>query len=154
MAHRASAPQELRASERVRAKQQRIEHVRLGDADGCASGCTETPMDRCPTMRRCHILKLAMATKFSQFMKELRREAADEGPEAVAELRYFRERFRLARRFAQARRKRRWTQKKLAEKTGIDQGEISHLETGDANPTYRTMYAVAAALGAKIDLVG
>lgn len=96
---------------------------------------------------------LRMATKFTDFMRELRREAEAEGPEAVAELRYFRERFRLARRFAQARRKRGWTQKKLAEKTGIDQSEISNLESGQANPTYKTMYAVASALGGKIDLV-
>lgn len=94
-----------------------------------------------------------MGTKFSEFMRELRRDAKEEGPEAVAELRYFRERFRLARRFSEARRKRGWTQKKLAEKTGIDQSEISNLESGQANPTYKTMYAVAAALGAKLDLV-
>src|SRR5438034_4529632 len=100
------------------------------------------------------MLGRTMATKFSYFMSELKREADAEGPEAVAELRYFRERFRLARRFAEARRRRGWTQKKLAQKTGIDQSEISNLESGQANPTYKTMYAVAAALGAKIDLVG
>ena len=94
-----------------------------------------------------------MATKFSYFMSELKREADAEGPEAVAELRYFRERFRLARRFAKARRKRGWTQKKLADRTGINQSEISTLESGQANPTYRTLQTLAAALGGKIDLV-
>jgi len=46
-----------------------------------------------------------MATKFSTFFKELKKEAEPEGPEAVAELRYFRESFGW-RRFAEARRKR------------------------------------------------
>jgi ribosome-binding protein aMBF1 (putative translation factor) len=94
-----------------------------------------------------------MATKFSTFFKELKKEAEAEGPAAVAELRYFRERFRLARRFAEARRKRGWTQKKLAQKTGLNQSEISTLESGQANPTYRTLQTLATALGGKIDLV-
>jgi ribosome-binding protein aMBF1 (putative translation factor) len=94
-----------------------------------------------------------MATKFSEFMAELQEEAKAEGQEAVAELKYFRERFRLARRFAEARRKRGWTQKKLAEKTGLNQSEISTLESGQANPTYRTLQTLAAALGGKIELV-
>ncbi len=94
-----------------------------------------------------------MATKFTEFMRELRRDAKTEGPEAVAELRYFRERFRLARRFSEARRKRGWTQKRLAEKTGVDQSEISNIESGQANPTYKTLQTVASALGGKIELV-
>lgn len=94
-----------------------------------------------------------MATKFSTFFKELKKEAEAEGPGAVAELRYFRERFRLARRFAEARRKRGWTQKKLAQKTGLNQSEISTLESGQANPTYKTLQTLATALGGKIDLV-
>lgn len=94
-----------------------------------------------------------MATKFTAFMKELKKEAEAEGPEALAELRYFRERFRLARRFAEARRDRGWTQKRLAEKTGLNQSEISALESGQANPTYRTLQTLATALGGKIELV-
>jgi ribosome-binding protein aMBF1 (putative translation factor) len=94
-----------------------------------------------------------MATRFKDFMAEVEREARAEGPEAVAELKYFRERFRLARRFAEARRKRGWTQKKLAQKTGLNQSEISNLESGQANPTYKTLQTLAAALGGKIDLV-
>src|SRR5450432_2087701 len=94
-----------------------------------------------------------MGTKFAEFMREVEREAVAEGPAAVAELKYFRARFRLARRFIEARRRRGWTQKKLAQKTGINQSEISTLESGQANPTFRTLQLVAAALGAKIDLV-
>lgn len=96
---------------------------------------------------------IKMATTFSEFMRELKREAETEGPVAVAELRYFRERFRLARRFAEARRKRGLTQKRLSAKTGIHQSEISSLENGQANSTFRTLQVLAAALGGKIDLV-
>ncbi len=99
-----------------------------------------------------HIL-LRMATKFAEFMREVERDARAEGPDAEAELRYFRARFRLARRFAQARRKRGWTQKRLAEKTGINQSEISNIESGQANPTYKTLQTLALALGGKIALV-
>jgi ribosome-binding protein aMBF1 (putative translation factor) len=94
-----------------------------------------------------------MGTRFADFMGEVRREARAEGPEAVAELKYFRERFRLARRIAEARRKRGWTQKKLAQKTGINQSEISTLEGGHANPTYKTLHTIAAALGGTIEFL-
>ena len=99
-----------------------------------------------------HILA-AMSTSFTTFMKELEREAKEEGPEAAAELRYFRARFRLARRFAEARRKRGWTQKRLATKTGLNQSEISNIESGQANPTYKTLQTLASALGGKIDFI-
>jgi len=94
-----------------------------------------------------------MATRFTDLMAELEREARAEGPEAVAELKQLRERYRLARRFAEARRKRGWTQAKLAHKTGLNQSEISTFESGQANPTYRTLQTLAAALGGKIELV-
>lgn len=94
-----------------------------------------------------------MGTKFADFMTSLEREARAEGSEAVAELKYVRARYALARRFAEARRKRGWTQKKLAQKTGINQSEISMLESGQANSTYKTLQILASALGGKIDLV-
>ncbi len=91
-----------------------------------------------------------MATKFTDFMAELKREAKPKGPKRLLSCR---ERFRLAREFAEARRKRGRTQKELAEKTGPNQSEISTLESGQANPTYRTLQTLAAALGRKIELV-
>ena len=86
-------------------------------------------------------------------MQKVEREAKTEGPAAVAELRALRERFRLARRFAEPRPKRKWTRQKLAEKTGLDPSEISNIESGQANPTYRTLPRLSAALDGKIDLV-
>jgi ribosome-binding protein aMBF1 (putative translation factor) len=92
-------------------------------------------------------------TRFEDFMTELEREARSGGTAAVAELKYLKARYGLARRFAEARRKRGWTQRELARKTGIRQSEISLLERGQANSTYKTLQTLAAALGGKIDLV-
>ena len=44
------------------------------------------------------------------------------------------------------------TQKDLAERTGIAQGDISKLETGNANPSLRTLQRLAAGLGMKLKL--
>jgi transcriptional regulator with XRE-family HTH domain len=41
----------------------------------------------------------------------------------------------------------------LAQKTGLNQSEISTLESGQANPTYKTLQTLAAASGGKIELV-
>ena len=94
-----------------------------------------------------------MGTKFSEFMDDLEREAVKEGPEAVAELRLLHQRFALAQSFITARKIRGVTQKDLARRTGLNQSEISNLESGQANATYRTLQTVASALGARIELV-
>ena len=39
------------------------------------------------------------------------------------------------------------TQKELSERTGIAQGDISKLETGNANPSLRTLQRLANGLG-------
>lgn len=44
------------------------------------------------------------------------------------------------------------TQKELAEKTGIAQGDISKLENGSANPSIRTLQRLAAGMGMKLQL--
>ena len=44
------------------------------------------------------------------------------------------------------------TQKDLAERTGIAQGDISKLETGNANPSLRTLQRLAAGMGMKLKL--
>ena len=44
------------------------------------------------------------------------------------------------------------TQKELAEKTGIAQGDISKLENGTGNPSLRTLQRLAAGMGMKIRL--
>lgn len=45
------------------------------------------------------------------------------------------------------------TQAELAEKCGIDQGDISRIERGSVSPTSRTLQRIAEALGARVELV-
>ena len=49
-----------------------------------------------------------------------------------------------------ARKESGLTQKELAEKTGIAQSDISKLETGNANPSLKTLQRLAAGLGKKL----
>ena len=49
-----------------------------------------------------------------------------------------------------ARAARALTQKQLSELTGIDQGDISKIEKGVANPTIGTLERIAEALGGKL----
>ena len=42
------------------------------------------------------------------------------------------------------------TQKQLSEKTGIAQGDISKLESGNANPSVRTLQRLADGMGMKL----
>jgi XRE family transcriptional regulator, regulator of sulfur utilization len=94
-----------------------------------------------------------LATSYEEFLQELENEASDEGPEAVAELNAFRVRYQLARELMEARRQHAYTQQRLAEISGVDQGEISKIETGRANPTVATVTALAAALDSEIHVV-
>jgi ribosome-binding protein aMBF1 (putative translation factor) len=49
-----------------------------------------------------------------------------------------------------ARKRSGITQKQLAEKTGIAQADISKLESGNANPSLKTMRRLASGLGMKL----
>lgn len=44
------------------------------------------------------------------------------------------------------------TQKQLADRTGITQADISRLESGNANPSLRTLQRLAAGMGMRIKL--
>ena len=44
------------------------------------------------------------------------------------------------------------TQKELAERTGIAQGDISKLENGNANPSLRTLERLAAGMNMRLKL--
>lgn len=99
-----------------------------------------------------HTLDMARTT-FDDFMAEVEAEAQAEGPEAVAELEAFRLHFSLARQLAAQRRSQHLTQKQLAERSGIDQAEISRIERGQANPTTATLGALTGALGLDVRLV-
>ena len=45
------------------------------------------------------------------------------------------------------------TQAELAERCGIDQGDVSRIERGSVNPTARTLQRLADALDAKLQFV-
>lgn len=51
------------------------------------------------------------------------------------------------------RERRGLTQAELAERTGIDQADISRIERGSANPTERTLSRIGEALGAELRFV-
>ena len=49
-----------------------------------------------------------------------------------------------------ARRTSGLTQKQLAERTGIAQADISKLESGNANPSLKTLQRLAAGMGMRV----
>ena len=52
-----------------------------------------------------------------------------------------------------ARKQSGLTQKELAERTGINQADISKLENGTANPSIRTLRRLADGMGMRVKLV-
>jgi DNA-binding XRE family transcriptional regulator len=57
----------------------------------------------------------------------------------------------LANQFKELRKKKNLTQEQLAEKTGIEKGQISRIENGKYNLTLATINKIATALGAKVN---
>jgi len=54
--------------------------------------------------------------------------------------------FNVIQAMVDARKQRNMTQKELAERTGIDQSDISKIETGNANPSLATLKRLAEGL--------
>lgn len=61
--------------------------------------------------------------------------------------------YAIAVQLIELRERRGLTQAELATATGIDQGDISRIERGSANPTEKTLTRLADALGADLRLV-
>lgn len=57
----------------------------------------------------------------------------------------------LAHQFKELRKRKNLTQEQLAEKTGIEKGQISRIENGKYNLTLATINKIATALGAKVN---
>ncbi len=91
-------------------------------------------------------------TTFEEAYARVVAEAEAEGPEAVAELRIFEDRYRLASDLIGRRQALHMTQEQLAAASGIRQSEISRIEGGNGNPTLKTIGALARALGAEFRL--
>ena len=51
-----------------------------------------------------------------------------------------------------ARKSTGLTQEQLSEKTGITQADISKLESGNANPSLRTLQRLASGMGMKVKI--
>jgi len=60
--------------------------------------------------------------------------------------------FAIVQAIIDARKKTGLTQKQLADKTGIAQGDISRIEKGEANPSLRTLKRLASGMDMKLHL--
>jgi len=61
-------------------------------------------------------------------------------------------RFTIMRAVINARKKADLTQKQLADKTGITQSNISRIETGEGNPSLKTLKRLASGLHMKLNI--
>lgn len=81
-------------------------------------------------------------TNFKDFLAEQL-----EDPEIRAEWDALQPEFAIVQAMIDARKKSGLTQKQLADKTGIAQSDISKLETGNANPSLKTLQRLASGKG-------
>jgi transcriptional regulator with XRE-family HTH domain len=58
---------------------------------------------------------------------------------------------RLGRNLCVLRRRRKWSQEKLARQLGVTRGRLSKWETGEHSPPMEMLPALAAALEAKVE---
>lgn len=58
----------------------------------------------------------------------------------------------LASQLQEARSRKGLTQKQLSERTGINQGDISKIENGTANPSVMTLMRLAEGMGVDLDI--
>jgi predicted XRE-type DNA-binding protein len=90
---------------------------------------------------------------FDDLWRQIQAEAKAEGPDAVAQLQRMQHRYRLGAEFSLLRKETGLTQDELADRTGIDQAEISRIERGAGNATEDTLARIAQELGAEIAVV-
>ena len=60
--------------------------------------------------------------------------------------------FKIIRAVIDARKAMKLTQKELSERSGIDQGDISRIERGIANPTIKVLMKLASGMGMDLQL--
>ena len=88
-----------------------------------------------------------MAKSFDVFLAEQRND-----PEFKKEYDALEPEFTIIQAMINARKRSGLTQKQLAEKTGINQGDISRMENGNGNPSLRTLQRLAAGMGMQMHL--
>ena len=86
-------------------------------------------------------------TKFNVFLDEQLKD-----PEFKKEYDALEPEFSIIQAIIDARKNAGMTQKDLAEKTGITQGDISRLENGSANPSLKTLQRLAEGMGMTLKL--
>jgi len=79
--------------------------------------------------------------------------AARVAPHAAAHREVFERAYDIAVQVIALRERHGLTQRELAERCGIDQGDISRIERGSTSPTARTLQRIADALDADLRLV-
>ena len=84
---------------------------------------------------------------FNEYLKEQL-----EDPEFRAEYEALEPEFAIIGAMIEARKTLGITQKQLSEKTGIAQGDISKIESGEANPSLKTLKRLAAGMDMKLKL--
>ena len=87
-------------------------------------------------------------SKFSEY-----KERKLQDPEFKKEYDALESEFDIIQAMIDARKQSGLTQKELAERTGINQADISKLENGTANPSIRTLRRLADGMGMKMKLV-
>ncbi len=86
-------------------------------------------------------------TKFNDYLKE---QMAD--PAFRQEWEALEPEFAIVQAIIDARKESGLTQKQLSERTGIAQADISKLESGNANPSVRTLQRLAAGMGMRVKI--
>ena len=71
-------------------------------------------------------------------------------PDSAAQRETFEKAYDIALQVIHLRETHGLTQAQLAERCGIDQGDVSRIESGNGNPTVKTIGALARALGAEL----
>ncbi|HHT44092.1 MAG TPA: helix-turn-helix transcriptional regulator [Fastidiosipila sp.] len=82
-----------------------------------------------------------MATKYQDYLKEQL-----QNPDFKTEYDALEAEYRIIQAMIDARKKSGMTQKELSEKTGIAQSDISRLESGNGNPSIRTLRRLASGM--------
>ncbi len=82
-----------------------------------------------------------MATRYQDYLKEQL-----QNPDFKTEYDALEAEYRIIQAMIDARKKSGMTQKELSEKTGIAQSDISRLESGNGNPSIRTLRRLASGM--------
>ena len=90
---------------------------------------------------------------FEDLIQFIEEEAVAEGPVALAELRAFDARSRLAAELLHARQQAHMTQRELAAASGVQQAEISKIERGEIAPGVTTVDKLLRPLGRRLAVV-